>query len=55
MRRAARSAASGLPAQGGLVLLSVIGLLMLLSLLASEAATTLMWQTQTARHWAQAA
>ena len=37
------------------MLLSVIGLLMLLSLLASEAATTLMWQTQTARHWARAA
>ena len=55
MSGAFRSTEPGNPAQDGLVLLSVIGLLMLLSLLASEAATTLMWQTQTARHWARAA
>lgn len=42
------------PCQSGLVLLSVIGLLLLLSLLASEAATQLSWGMQTSRHWNQA-
>jgi hypothetical protein len=40
--------------QGGMVLLSVVGLLLLLSLLASEKATQLSWNIQTSRHWSQA-
>ena len=42
-------------AQGGVVLLSVTGLLLLLSLLASAAATQLSWNSQASRHWTQAA
>lgn len=41
-------------AQGGVVLLSVLGLLLLLSLLASDAATQLSWNIQISRHWIQA-
>lgn len=40
--------------QGGMVMLSVIALLLLLSLLASNAATQLSWNMQTSRHWTQA-
>jgi hypothetical protein len=41
-------------AEGGMVLLSVIGLLLLLSLLTADAATQLSWNIQTSRHWIQA-
>ena len=41
-------------AEGGMVLLSVIGFLLLLSLLTADAATRLSWNIQTSRHWIQA-
>ena len=38
-------------AEDGMVLLSVIGLLLLLSLLTADTATRLSWNIQTSRHW----
>ena len=41
-------------AEDGMVLLSVIGLLLLLSLLTADTATRLSWNIQTSWHWIQA-